>query len=87
MNLKVKIERMHPLNSEGPTKAFCDLLLQDAFVIKGLKVIKGTEGLFVGMPSSQGKDGKWYDSFHPISKEIKQNLEKLVLKKYNEIIG
>ena len=44
---KFKIERMHVLNSESSTKAFCDILLYDTFIVKGLRVVKGKDGLFV----------------------------------------
>ncbi len=52
----VKVERLHPLNGEGPTKAFCDILLMDSFLVKGLRVVDGKEGLFLGFPREQGKD-------------------------------
>ena len=86
MNTKpvVKVERMHLLDGEGPTKAFCDLLILDTFCIKGLIVIQGKEGLFVGMPSDQAKDGKWYETFYPVAKEMRKGLQELVLGHYNE---
>lgn len=80
----VKVERMHFLEGEGTTKAFCDLLILETFVVKGLRVIQGTDSLFVGMPSAQGRDGKWYDTFFPISKEMHTGLQELVLESYNE---
>ncbi|MFQ5952104.1 MAG: septation protein SpoVG family protein [Candidatus Omnitrophota bacterium] len=80
----VKVERIHPLEGDGPVKAFCDLLILDSFLVKGLKVVEGKNGLFVSMPREQGKDGKWYDTFHPTSKEMRKGLEELVLEGYNE---
>ncbi|MFH1664626.1 MAG: SpoVG family protein [Candidatus Omnitrophota bacterium] len=86
MNSKpiVKVERMHLLNGEGPTKAFCDLMILDAFFVKGLKIVQGQKELFVGMPQQQSRDGKWYDIFFPASKEIRQGLQELVLEYYSE---
>ncbi|MFH1552445.1 MAG: SpoVG family protein [Candidatus Omnitrophota bacterium] len=80
----VKVERVHLLDGDGPTKAFCDLLILDVFLIKGLRVVQGKEGLFVSMPQEKGRDGKWYDTFHPISKEMRKGLEELVLESYGE---
>ena len=86
MNTKpvIKVERIHPLEGEGPTKAFCDLLVLDSFLVKGLRVVEGKEGLFVSMPREQARDGKWYDTFYPVSKEIRKGLEELVLESYSQ---
>ncbi len=80
----IKVERIHVLKGDGPTKAFCDLLILDTFVVKGLKIIQGKEELFVSMPREQGRDGKWYDTFFPISREMRQGLQELVLESYTE---
>ena len=82
--LGVKIDRIHYINGNSTTKAFCDLLLFDAFVVKGLRVVQGNDGLFVSMPREQGSDGKWYDTFRPILKEIRQDIQELVLDHYRE---
>ncbi len=85
MNAKpvIKVERIHILEGEGPTKAFCDLLVLDSFLVKGLRVVQGKEGLFVSMPREQARDGKWYDTFHPVSKEVRKGLEELVLESFS----
>lgn len=84
MNTKpvVKVERIHCLEGEGPTKAFCDLLILDTFLVKGLRVVQGKEGLFLAMPQEQARDGKWYDTFYPISREMRKGLEELVLEAF-----
>ena len=81
----VKVERIHQLDGEGPTKAFCDLLLLDSFLVKGLRVVQGKEGLFLSMPREQGRDGKWYETFFPVSKEMRKGLQELVLESYKEM--
>ena len=79
----IKIERMHLLDGDGPTKAFCAITLFDAFTAKGLRVVEGKEGLFLSMPREQGRDGKWYDTFYPVSAEFRKGLQELVLEHYN----
>ena len=78
----VKIERIHRLNGEGATKAFCDISILDTFVVKGLRIVDGKDGVFVSMPREQGRDGKWYDIFFPTSKETREVLQCLVLEEY-----
>ncbi|MBD3379422.1 MAG: hypothetical protein GF408_03055 [Candidatus Omnitrophica bacterium] len=83
----VKVERMYTLNGEGPTRAFCDLLLMDTFVVKGLRVIQGKDNLFLGFPRNQGKDGKWYETFFPVAKDTRKGLEEFVLDEYRTRTG
>lgn len=80
--LKMEVSRLHKLDGEGAIKAFCDINLLDLFVVKGLKVVEGKEGLFVGMPSEPGKDGKWYNTFMPLNKEVREALDRVVLEAY-----
>jgi len=79
----IKVERIHRLNGESATQAFVDLLILDAFLVKGLRVVKGQEGLFISMPREQGRDGKWYDVFYPVSKEMRKGLQELILEEYH----
>ena len=81
----VKISRIHPIEGDGSTKAFCDLVLLDSFVVKGLRVVSGEKGLFVSMPREKGKDEKWYDTFHPLTKEVRDGLQELILEEYANV--
>lgn len=80
--LKLEVVRLHKLDGTGATKAFCDLSILDSFVIKGLRVVEGEKGLFVSMPQEAGKDGKWYNTVIPLNREVKDEIEKLVLEAY-----
>ncbi|HPN73033.1 MAG TPA: septation protein SpoVG family protein [Candidatus Omnitrophota bacterium] len=83
----IKVERMHKLSGDGSTRAFCDLLVMDTLVVKGLRVVQGKDGLFLSMPQQQGKDGKWYDTVMPVSKEIRKGLEKMVIGEYQSEVS
>ena len=80
--LKLAVSRMHKLDGSGALKAFCDVTVLDSLDIKGFKVVEGKEGLFVSMPSETGKDGKWYNTVNPLKREVKDEIEKLVLEAY-----
>ena len=81
-DLKMEVMRLHKLDGAGATKAFCDLSILDSLVIKGLRVVEGKEGLFVSLPREAGRDGKWYNTVIPLKREIKDEIEKLVLEAY-----
>jgi stage V sporulation protein G len=78
----IKVERIHATKGTGSTKAFCDISIGGVFVVKGLRVVEGKDGLFVGMPQEKGKNGKWYDTFFPTSGEVKKELQELVLEEF-----
>ena len=80
---EIQVSRIHKIDGDSKLKAFVDISLAGV-VISGLKVVDGSNGLFVGMPRHQGKDGKWYNTVYPASKEMQQEINDLVLAAYNE---
>lgn len=78
----VTVKRMNKYDGEGTAKAFCDVSLAETFLIKGIKVVEGKKGLFVSMPREQGKDGNWYDTVIPLTKEARQDVSEKVLSAY-----
>jgi stage V sporulation protein G len=70
------------LRAEERLKAFVSITFDNAFVVRGLKVIEGNTGLFVAMPSRRRKDGEFRDIAHPINNETRQMIEDAVLSEY-----
>ena len=70
------------LVEEDKLKAYVTIILGDSFVVRDLKVIQGTGGLFVAMPSKKRKDGTYRDIAHPMNQETRMVLEKTVLDAY-----
>ncbi len=79
----IKVVRLHRLDGDFKLKAFVDISIGD-FLVKGLRIVKGNKGLFLAMPQEIGKDGKWYSTFLPVSKEAHANLADVVLAAYEE---
>jgi stage V sporulation protein G len=80
--LDVKIVKIHRL-PEGKVKAFADITINDALIIKGIRVVDGKEGLFVSMPSEKSnKDDKWYERVRCVNKEVKGLIQDTVLEAY-----
>lgn len=82
MEKEVTVARMNRWEGEGTTRAFCDVAVADTFLIKGIKVVEGKKGLFVSMPREQGKDGQWYDTVIPLTKEARRHISEVVLQSY-----
>lgn len=79
----LKVVRIYRLDGDSKLKAFADISIGD-FIVKGLRVVEGKNGLFLGMPQERSKDGKWYCAFYPATKEAKQTLSEAVLEAYQE---
>lgn len=63
-------------------KAFAAITIDSEFVIKGLKVINGNNGLFVAMPNEKGADGQYYDTAFPITADCRQYIVEKILEEY-----
>jgi len=80
----MKILRMNILkNSTGKTLAYFDVQTKDEIILKGFRIVDGSNGLFVANPDQKGKDGKFYDTVI-IPKEMKDELEKTALEEYKQ---
>jgi stage V sporulation protein G len=73
------------LQHEDVLKAFVSITLDDEFVIRGLKVIESSEGhRFVAMPARRKRGGTFQDIAHPINREAREYLEKVVFAAFEE---
>lgn len=76
------------LMNKGSKLANASITLDNAFVVRNLSVMNGANGLFVSMPSQKGldKEGKekYYDTAFPLSKELRSEINNVVLDAYAE---
>ncbi len=47
--------KVFPVKDNDKLKAYASIVFDDCFVIRDLRVISGTMGLFVAMPSSRSR--------------------------------
>jgi len=78
--------RVYPTNEEK-VKAYATITFDDCFIVRDLKVISGTNGLFVAMPSKRKKDGTFKDMAHPLNNETRRMIELRVLNEYEKEIS
>ena len=67
---------------EDKLKAYVIITLDDCFVVRDLKVIQGTSGYFVSMPSKKRRDGTYKDIAHPLNSETRRMIEDKVINEY-----
>lgn len=72
------------LRDDDKLRGFASITLDNCFVIRGLKVIAGANGIFVAMPSRKRKDGTYQDIAHPINMPTRQWMENQVVTAYKQ---
>lgn len=74
--------------SLGKTKALAAVVLNDQFLIRGLRVVDGENGLFVGYPCDpffKGEESRYVCA--PITRKLREHIEACVLEKYEQVTG
>ena len=79
----IKVVKIHRLTAEGHLKAFVDISINNVILIKGVRVFDGKKGLFVSMPSEQGKDERWYETVRCLNEDMRSLITQKVLEAYN----
>ena len=82
--LDITVSRMYRFDGDSPIKAYADIIVNNALLIKGVKVLSGKNGLFVSMPQEQAKDKKWYDTVRCLTQDVRDQITGVVLSAYNE---
>lgn len=54
----------------------------NCFVVENLKIVQGSKGLFLGMPSQPDGKGGYRDMAYPVTKEFREQLNTAVLQAY-----
>lgn len=69
-------------------KGLAIIVINDQFTVRGLRVMDGESGLFVGYPNDPFYKG---EDFHcicqPITSQLREHIENKVLEKYQEEIA
>ena len=79
--------KVRKINAEGRMKAVVSVTFDDCFVVHDIKVIEGQERLFIAMPSRKTPDGEFKDIAHPINADMREQLQNIILEKYEESLN
>ena len=78
--------RVRKITAEGKMKAIVSITIDDVFVVHDIKVIDGEKGLFIAMPSKKATDGEYRDIAHPINSKTREDLQNLILSRYEQAL-
>ena len=66
-------------------KGFATVTLDDELVLTGIKIVAGSKGKFIAMPSTYWEsDEEYHDIFFPITADFRAELQEEILEAYKE---
>lgn len=66
-------------------KAICSVTFDEEFVVHGIRLIDGENGMFIAMPSRKLPSGVFKDIVHPINPDMRSKIHEAVLTEYNHL--
>lgn len=82
----MKITSKVNVYEKGTLKGFASLNIDDKLIIKNLRIVEGDKGLFVAYPSTHNeKEDKWFEDVYPLTSEVRENIQKIVLDEYAKV--
>jgi len=76
--------RLRKVVTDGKMKAIASITIDNAFVVREIRVIEGQNGLFVAMPSRKTPGGAFRDIAHPITPEARELIQSAILTEYEK---
>ena len=77
---------VRPIAPMGNLLAFANVTIGDCFKIDGFRICSGENGLYVNMPSTQDKQGKWRDVCWPVTADFRRQLNDALIEGYGQAI-
>ena len=78
--------RIFPINNKKSNCcAMVSITLANVFCISGIKIMDGSKGLFVAMPSAKNKKDEWHDICYPITKEFRKVMSDSILNAFDAL--
>ena len=75
--------RIRKVEDEGKLRAYVTVTFDNCFVVHNVKIIEGSSGLFIAMPSRKTANGEYKDVAHPISPDFRNAIQSKILEEYN----
>lgn len=81
--------RIIKMENKGKLLAYANVVLNNSIILKGIKVIDGSRGIFIAMPSKRDKTKKlkFREFYHPINSEARSIIEQAILETYEQVIS
>jgi len=84
--MKVTEVTIYPTN-EGLLRAYVNIVFDNCFMIREIRVISGPTGLFVSMPAKKQTDGTHWDIAYPANDETRNMIQQAILTEYEKAVA
>ena len=78
--------KIHSIRPEGSCKATASVNVYGDFAVRGIKVMEGSKGLFVSMPSYKAGNGEYKDICFPCTSEARKEFDQAVMGAYEQAL-
>lgn len=72
---------------DSKLKAVASITIDDAFAIHDIKIVEGSDGCFIAMPSRKTAEGEYRDMAHPINAEARTALINVIMDAYTKALS
>lgn len=79
-----QVQIILPREKDKKLKCFANIIFNNVFIVRNLRVIEGSNGFFVVMPNFKKPDGTYQDTAHPLTNDFRKLIEDKVLEQYEE---
>jgi len=82
--MKITEVTIRPSN-DGVVRAYVDIVFDNCLMVRELKVIKGSTGLFVSFPAKKQRDRTHRQLAYPANAETRRRIEQAILAEYEKV--
>jgi stage V sporulation protein G len=86
MSMQITEVRIYPANEER-VKAYATISFDNCFLVEGIRVIKGSMGLFISFPAKKQRNGSHRDIAFPANAETRSMIQQAVLAEYEKMVA
>ena len=72
---------------DSKLKAVASITIDDCFVVNDIKIIEGTDEMFISMPSRKTPDGEYKDIVHPINTPTRELIKNAIMEEYQKALA
>ena len=85
--MNIRINHMQLINKENDhTLAICEIILNECFRIRGVKLMKSAHGIFLSMPSVRRKDHEYHNIAFPVTREVREEIFQKIKTEYEHLL-
>jgi stage V sporulation protein G len=84
--MKITEVTIRPTN-DGVVRAYVDIVFDNCLMVRELKVIKGSTGLFVSFPAKKQRDGTHRQLAYPANAETRKMIQRAILAEYEKLVA